>query len=133
MGAHLKPSVPYTSQQSNNTIFQTRSHKKDNLKHLLYLLPYKNLKRLSVINNANISGLLVQGCGKSVYVCVCVCVWGGMWCMYVLVEQAVNIYIYKNTLIIPLASRCQAFPPPQVGFDNCFLILVLNLVIKKHS
>ena len=53
--------------------------------------------------------------------------------MYLLVEQAVNIYIYKNTLIIPLASRCQAFPPPQFGFDNFFLILVLNLVIKKHS
>ena len=55
--------------------FKQEATKKDNLKHLLYLLPYKNLKRLSVINNANNSDLLVQGCGKSVYVCVCV--WGG--------------------------------------------------------
>ena len=53
--------------------------------------------------------------------------------MSVLVERAVSIYIYKITLIISLASRCQAFPPPQVGFDNGFLILVLNLVIKKRS
>ena len=51
--------------------------------------------------------------------------------MSVLVERAVSIYIYKNILIISLASRCKAFPPPQVGFDNCFLILVLNLVIKN--
>ena len=68
-----------------------------------------------------------------------VCVWGGgggggaVWCVFVLVEQALSIYIYKNTLIISLTSRCQAFPPLQVGFDNCFLILVLNLVIKKRS
>ena len=64
-----------------------------------------------------------------------VCVWGGggIWCVSVLVERAVSIYIYKNILIISLASRCKAFPPPQVGFDNCFLILVLNLVIKKRS
>ena len=52
-----------------------------------------------------------------------------MWCVSVLIERAVIIYIYKNTLIISLAS----FPPPQVGFDNCFLILVLNLVIKKNA
>ena len=62
--------------------------------------------------------------------CVCLCVWG-IWYVSVLVERAVTIYIYKNTLIISLASRCQAFPPPQVSFDNCFLILVLNLVIKN--
>ena len=55
-----------------------------------------------------------------------VCVWG-MWFVSVVVKRAVSIYIYKNTLIISLASRCQAFPPPQVGF----LILVLNLVVKK--
>ena len=59
-----------------------------------------------------------------------VCV-GGMWFVSVVVKRAVSIYIYKNTLIISLASRCQAFPPPQVSFDNCFLILVLNLVIEK--
>ena len=64
---------------------------------------------------------------------MCVCVGGGMLCVSVLVERAVSIYIYKITLIISLASRCQAFPPPQVGFDNDFLILVLNLVIKKRS
>ena len=58
-----------------------------------------------------------------------VCVWG-MWFVSVVVKRAVSIYIY-NTLIISLASRCQAFPPPQVSFDNCFLILVLNLVIKN--
>ena len=60
-----------------------------------------------------------------------VCV--GCVCVSELAERAVSIYIYKNTLIISLASRCQASPPPQVGFDNCFLILVLNLVIKKRS
>ena len=61
-----------------------------------------------------------------------VCVWG-MWFVSVVVKRAVSIYIYKNTLIISLASRCQAFPPPQVSFDNFFLILVLNLVIKKNG
>ena len=51
--------------------FKQEATKKDKLKHLLYLLPDKNLNRLSVINNANNSDLVVQGCGKSVYVCVC--------------------------------------------------------------
>ena len=131
---HILSQVPHTP--ANKAIircFKQEATKKDNLKHLSYLLPDKNLKRLSVKNNANISDLVVQSCGKSVYVCVCVCGGGGIWCVSVLVERAVSIYIYKNILIISLASRCKAFPPPQVGFDNCFLILVLNLVIKKRS
>ena len=70
---HILSQVPHTS--ANKAIIryfkQKATKKKDNLKHLLYLLPDKNLNRLSVINNANISDLVVQGCGKSVYVCVC--------------------------------------------------------------
>ena len=127
---HILSQVPHTpAKKAIIRYFKQEATKKDNLKHLLYLLPDKNLRRLSVINNANLSDLVVQDCGKSVYVCV----WGGMWCVSVLVERAVSIYIYKNTLIISLASRCQAFPAPQVGFDNCFLILLLTLVIKKRS
>ena len=127
---HILSQVPHTpANQAIIRCFKQEATKKDNLKHLSYLLPDKNLKRLSVINNANISDLVVQSCGKSVYVCM----WGGIWCVSVLVERDVSIYIYKNILIISLASRCKAFPPPQVGFDNCFLILVLNLVIKKRS
>ena len=51
---------------------QGATKRKDNPQHLLYPLPNKNLKGLSVINSASISDLVVQGCGKSVYVCV----WG---------------------------------------------------------
>ena len=64
--------------------------------------------------------------------CVCLCV-GYMVCVCTCRTGRKYLHIYKNTLIISLTSRCQAFPPPQVGFDNCFLILVLNLVIKKRS
>ena len=129
---HILSQVPHTPADKAIIRYfkQEATKKKDNLKHLLCLLPDKNLKRLSVINNANISDLVVKGFGKSMYVCVCV---GYVVCVCTCRTGRKYLYIYKNTLIISLASRCQAFPPPQVGFDNCFLILVLNLVIKKRS
>ena len=69
---HILSQVPHTpADKAIIRYFKQEATKKDNLTHLLCLLPDKNLKRLSVINNANISDLVVQGFGKSVYVCVC--------------------------------------------------------------
>ena len=130
-GAHLKPSAPYTSQRSNNTMFQTRSHKNRQLKTSFISTPRQ--KSQKTLCNKQCKHFRPR-CPELWKECVCLYVGegggGGIWCVSVLVERAVSIYIYKNILIISLASRCKAFPPPQVGFDNCFLILVLNLVIK---